>query len=201
MTRYLHKLRIAWSVGWGIACVLLIALWSAVIKMGQASGVYAGATVLLHQINRWNSIYPEDGYTWIRLLTKARVTLHRTKTPMRAKPLDVVPTKYGVECWLIEIAIFLVRANAILVNNGTSLGVYRDSGDLQCSPLQPPHSANRHDAGCRGAGADRVGGPEDKLRFVFQQFLRKSRQRVIYAVVLTQQGRADTSYPLRFSHA
>ena len=24
--------------------------------------------------------------------------------------------------------------------------------------IQPPHSANRHDAGCRGAGADRVGG-------------------------------------------
>ena len=23
--------------------------------------------------------------------------------------------------------------------------------------FQPPHSANRHDAGCRGAGADRVG--------------------------------------------
>ena len=36
--------------------------------------------------------------------------------------------------------------------------VRRFDRPLDSLPLQPPHSANRHDARCRGAGADRVGG-------------------------------------------
>lgn len=51
------------------------------------------------------------------------------------------------------------RLVSILVRraNSSGTGIFT-MGDYACNALLPPHPANRHNTGCRGAGADRVGG-------------------------------------------
>src|SRR4051794_16223251 len=51
--------------------------------------------------------------------------------------------------------------------------IRRHIGDSQTKmSLQPPHYTNRHDAGCRGAGVDRVGGTMNARKSVAQDGLR-----------------------------
>src|SRR6476659_3490158 len=61
--------------------------------------------------------------------------------------------------WLIDMEVHKVtdlldRLLSLLVSN-TSVGFTRRCPMAPLAIL-PPHSANRHDAGCRGAGSDRM---------------------------------------------
>ena len=147
--RRFRKLRIAWSVGWGLAAVLLLVLWVRsywwrdfyVVRLSAESyhGMISDRGVLfLGEFVEWFSPHT---FQWLSLRSTSKF-----KTVWQLLP------GLNIDSWgNIDFGTYpaFLCGPAKFSDRGSSLATMAES-------FQPPRSANRHDARGRRARADRV---------------------------------------------
>ena len=144
-----RKLRIAWTVGCGIACVLLIVLWVRSYSGGEALALYESG---LHAASVSS--------------TKGRIELLEDNN-INANPYEWVDFVMDRDSGRhIAFAIFsgfqsrhTNRFDSLSIPHWFAVAL---AATLAATPwlrwrFQPSHSANRHYARCRGAGAGGLG--------------------------------------------
>ena len=135
--RRFRKLRIAWSVGWGVVAVLLVVLW--VRSYWRVDGIYIAHSHSAVSIR--GDLYIDAGV---------------------AGPASLGPSKHDYGSHVTHSTWTLGKGVVLNEQRGGSyLGAYvadihMHSRTLAPLPFLPPHTANRDDAGCGGAGADRA---------------------------------------------
>ncbi len=178
-----RKLRIAWSVAWGIACVLLIVLW---VRS------YTWNDLIMYRLTAQKSIQFQSIRGRLRFGVSARTPGSDKDEPkfsthiewigdFSAGLLELVGSQeqhsmgprsgeaaknlHGF--WYPHLVRYLAKRGAICGNH-----------TLEMVAFQPAHSLNRHDAGCHWAGADCVGSKMNlgaALEFRCNSELRCSR--------------------------
>jgi hypothetical protein len=148
-----RKLRIAWSVGWGIICVLLIVLWvRSYENQAPRSSDWNSKRLPKGNENPGRIFTAMSSYGSIQLSTARWDGFNWTIEQVERKD-----TFLGF--WHLQRYVLLERQDSTLVSRRDHRCVCRRCVAILDHALQPACSANRHDAGCRGAGADRVAEP------------------------------------------
>jgi hypothetical protein len=93
-----RKLRIAWSVAWGIACVLLFALWASSYRWGNSASMPLGRQRTLGEIlSRGNltlQTYPNTFQLYVAEIQQYAYVpkgWEWTTTPQPDVPIDLLP--------------------------------------------------------------------------------------------------------------
>jgi len=136
-----RKLRIAWSVGCGIACVLLIAVWvRSQHHWDSANGPLLGKELIATSRNGGVALGWGN-----RSISKWHVR-HVKETNLVTRGLYVC---FGLRC---------KRRNSCHLRSSLvyciTFGVLRDCAVAPLA-IHPPHAANRHDAGSHSPGVGR----------------------------------------------
>jgi hypothetical protein len=160
--RRFRKLRIAWSVGWSIICLLLIALWIRSYRGGDyLYWNYAYHRSIVVGSTRGQIVYYSGPFTIGRSDNLRFEKASEIGYEMAIRHSIVVPLLQSASFSPIRAARFPIgRSLALVVSHWFSAlvtAVFSAAPLVSVvKPIQPPHTSNRHDAGCPGAGADRV---------------------------------------------
>lgn len=145
-----RKLRIAWSVAWGVACLLLIALWVRSYsykeqfcsdKLSNKHMIIvesaAGRVLLVYlPSNLWSLYWDHTGCV----------------TELEGRHLGP-----GIrQLWLLYFALAYDVSRTPLAPGPLVCSPSHDSLAAFLEALQPPHAAHRHDRGSNRAGLGRL---------------------------------------------
>ena len=154
-----RKLRIAWSVGCGFACVLLIALWVRSYAWRDRASIPLRATRFLridssHGKFEFETYGQGMGETWFSVTTVSHADISNAWREFTASPSPKMGSS-GVGN-IQDGAIFCLHPALVRHNSCRHI---RHSA-MAWLALHPPYSANRHDADRGGAGAGGLRGEE-----------------------------------------
>jgi hypothetical protein len=156
-----RKLRIAWSVGWGLLGVLLIVLWvrsyySTVFVVGPLTDPYGSLLIETRQGRVTLCLSYGSGVVGGRNASpwgmhfKPLEEWEQVNPPLNARPVFSY-VRWNVNHQLPNIALLVSHASLRLSRISTVAFALVQA-------LQPPHSANPHDASGGGAGIDHIRG-------------------------------------------
>jgi hypothetical protein len=140
-----HKLRIAWSVGWGIVCLLLIALWVRSYWWTDTIYYVQRPSHFLHLGSVPGAIFVLEDDVLIELSYGGRPRQTSWYTGRSADE----PILFR-DFWIFRAVLF----GTLLVSR--AVGSRARRCPWATLAIQPSHAANRHDAGGGGAGLDRL---------------------------------------------